>query len=32
MDEGEIVAVGTPTEVFDNSTNERVLEFLSKIL
>jgi ABC-type polar amino acid transport system ATPase subunit len=32
MDAGRIVAEGTPTEMFDNPTNERMQLFLSKIL
>jgi ABC-type polar amino acid transport system ATPase subunit len=32
MDEGTIVAEGTPSEMFDNPTNERMKQFLSKIL
>lgn len=32
MDAGTIVAEGTPTEMFDNPTNERMKQFLSKIL
>ena len=32
MDQGKIVEVGTPEEIFDNPKNERTKEFLSKIL
>ncbi|MBI4674577.1 MAG: amino acid ABC transporter ATP-binding protein [Chloroflexi bacterium] len=32
MDAGAIVAEGTPHEMFDNPTNERMKQFLSKIL
>lgn len=32
MDAGTIVAEGTPKEMFDNPTNERMKQFLSKIL
>ncbi len=32
MDAGTIVAEGTPREMFDNPTNERMKQFLSKIL
>ncbi len=32
MDAGTIVAEGTPHEMFDNPTNERMKQFLSKIL
>lgn len=32
MDAGKIVAEGTPREMFDNPTNERMQQFLSKIL
>jgi polar amino acid transport system ATP-binding protein len=32
MDEGIIVASGTPTEVLDNPTNPRVRTFLSRFL
>jgi len=32
MDNGEIVEVGTPTEIFDNPKEERTKKFLSQIL
>jgi len=32
MDEGHIVEQGTPAEVFDNPKNQRLQEFLSKVL
>jgi general L-amino acid transport system ATP-binding protein len=32
MDKGEIVEVGTPTEIFDNPKEERTKKFLSQIL
>ena len=32
MDEGEIVEVGTPKEIFDNPQKNRTKEFLSKVL
>ena len=32
MDQGKIVEVDTPEEIFDNPKNERTKEFLSKIL
>lgn len=32
MDAGKIAAEGTPKELFDNPTNERMKQFLSKIL
>ena len=32
MDEGKIVESGTPTDVFDNPTHPRTIEFLSKVL
>jgi polar amino acid transport system ATP-binding protein len=32
MDAGTVVAEGTPKEMFDNPTNERMKQFLSKIL
>ena len=32
MDKGEIVGVGTPTEIFDNPKEERTKKFLSQIL
>jgi ABC-type polar amino acid transport system ATPase subunit len=32
MDAGNIVSEGTPTEMFDKPTNERMKQFLSKIL
>jgi len=32
MDEGQIVEIGTPTEIFDNPQEERTKAFLSKIL
>ncbi|NQV92348.1 MAG: amino acid ABC transporter ATP-binding protein, partial [Candidatus Aquiluna sp.] len=32
MDKGEIVEVGTPSEIFDNPKEERTKKFLSQIL
>lgn len=32
MDEGKIIEEGTPTEVFENPQNSRLVEFLSKVL
>lgn len=32
MDAGSIVAEGTPQDMFDNPTNDRMKQFLSKIL
>lgn len=32
MDEGKIISSGTPSEIFDKNTNERVNSFLSKVL
>ena len=32
MDEGNIIASGSPKEIFDNCSNERVKSFLSKVL
>ncbi len=32
MDDGEILAEGTPAEIFDNPQNPRLISFLSKIL
>ena len=32
MDEGEIIYRGSPKEVFENPSNERLRRFLSKIL
>lgn len=32
MDEGEIIYTGSPSQVFDNPPNERLRQFLSKIL
>ena len=32
MDEGKIVEVGTPTEIFSNAQEERTKLFLSKVL
>ncbi len=32
MDDGKIIAEGTPTEIFDNPQNERLQDFLRKVL
>ena len=32
MDEGKIVEVGTPAEIFDNPQHPRLKDFLAKIL
>ncbi len=32
MDEGEVVEIGTPTELFDNPRSERLQRFLSEVL
>ena len=32
MADGKLLVDGTPTEIFDNPTNPRLQEFLSKVL
>jgi polar amino acid transport system ATP-binding protein len=32
MDEGEVVEVGTPAQLFDNPRSERLQRFLSEVL
>lgn len=32
MDEGEVVEMGPPTELFDNPRSERLQRFLSEVL